>query len=59
MKQMNYYANSTLVNEKPNTAVVRIGSNDITKFKYSKVDVEDLAQRITDVGKTMQVLRCQ
>ena len=25
--------------------------NDINKFNYSKVDVEDLAQRIIDIGK--------
>ena len=51
MKQLNYYANPTLVDEQPNTVIVHIGSNDITKFNYSKVDVEDLAQRIIDVGK--------
>ena len=50
-KQLNYYANPTLVDEQPNTVIVHIGSNDITKFNYSKVDVEDLAQRIIDVGK--------
>ena len=42
-KQLNYYANPTLVDEQPNTVIVHIGSNDITKFNYSKVDVEDLA----------------
>ena len=47
-KQLNYYANPTLVDD---TVIVHIGSNDITKFNYSKVDVEDLAQRIIDVGK--------
>ena len=50
-KQLNYYANPTLVDEQPNTAIVHIGSNDIDKFNYSKVDVEDLAQRIIDIGK--------
>ena len=54
--QLNYYANPTLVDEQPNTVIVHIGSNDITKFNYSKVDVEDLAQRIIDFGKKMQVL---
>ena len=52
-KQLNYYANPTLVDEQPNTVIVHIGSNDITKFNYSKVDVEDLAQRIINVGKKM------
>ena len=55
-KQLNYYANPTLVDEQPNTVTVHIGSKDITKFNYSKVDVEDLAQRIIDFGKKMQVL---
>ena len=36
-----------------------IGSEDVTKFNYSKFDVEDLAQRIIDVGKKIQVLWCQ
>ena len=45
-KQLNYYANPTLVDEQPNTVIVHIGSNDITKFNYSKVDVEDLAQSV-------------
>ena len=55
-KQLNYYANPTLVDELPNTVIVHIGSNDITKFNYSKLNVEDLAQRIIDVGEKMQVL---
>ena len=51
-KQLNYYANPTLVDEQPNTVIVHIGSNDITKFNYSKVDVKDLEERIIiDVGK--------
>ena len=40
----------------PNTVIVHIGSNDITKFNYSKVDVEDLAQRIIDVGKNASLM---
>ena len=52
-KQLNYYANPTLFYEQPNTVTVHISSNDITKFNYSKVDVEDLAQRIINVGKKM------
>ena len=50
-KQLNYYANPTLVDEQPNTVIIHIGSNDITKFNYSKINVEDPAQRIIDVGK--------
>ena len=55
-KQLNYYANPTLVDKQPNMVIVHIGSNDITKFNYSKVDVEDLAQRIIDVGKMVSVI---
>ena len=50
-KQLNYYANPTIADDKPNTVIVHIGSSDITKLNYSKVDVEDLAQRIIDVEK--------
>ena len=50
-KQLNYCADPTLVDEQPNTAIVHIGSNDNTKFNYSKVDVEYLAKRIIDAGK--------
>ena len=50
-KQLNYYVNLTLVNEQPNTVIVHIDSNNITKFNYSKVSGEDLGQRIIDVGK--------
>ena len=50
-KQLNYYANLTLVDEQSNTVIVHISSNDFTKFSYSKVDVKYLAQRIIDVGK--------
>ena len=56
--RLKYYANPTLVDEQPNAVIVHIGSNDMTKFNYSKVEVEDLAQRIIDVGKKY-VISCQ
>ena len=55
-KQLNYYANPTLVDEQPDTVIVHIGSNNINKFNHNKVDVEFLAQRIIDNGKKMQVV---
>ena len=56
-KQLNYYPNPTLVDEQPNTVIAHIGSNNITKFNYSKVDVEDLVQRIIiDVGKNASLM---
>ena len=55
-KQLNYYENSTLVDEQPNMVIVHIDSNDINKFNYSKLDVEDLAQRIIDIGKNASLM---
>ena len=51
MKQMNYYINPTLVVEQRNMVIVHVGSNSISKFNHSKVDVEDLVQRISDIEK--------
>ena len=45
-KQLNYYANPTLVDEQPNTVIFHIGSNDITQFNYSKVDVKILHKEL-------------
>ena len=46
----NSYVIPELVDEKPQTVVIHIGSNDITKFKYHNVDVNDLASRILQTG---------
>ena len=45
-KQLDYYVIPVLVDEKPQTIGIHIGSNDITKFNYHNVDVNDLANRI-------------
>ena len=50
-KQLDYYANLILFDEQPNTVIVHITSDNINNFNYSKVDVEDVAQRIIDAGK--------
>ena len=42
----NSYVIPELVDEKPQTVFIHIGSNDITKFNYHNVDVNDLANRI-------------
>ena len=47
--QIDYYVVPVLVDEKPNNVVIHIGSNDIKKFNYSNVDVEELAHRITNI----------
>ena len=49
-KQLNYYIVPTLVDETPQTIVIHIGSNDITKTNYKTMNVQDLAIRITDIG---------
>ena len=49
-KQLNYYVVPTLVDETPQTVVIHIGSNDISKAKYKTMNIQDLAQRIIDVG---------
>ena len=41
---------TSIVNEKPQTAVIHIGSSDITKFNYGDLDVNDLADRILQIG---------
>ena len=49
-KQLDHYVLPVLVDEKPQTVVIHIGSNDITKFNYHDVDVNDLANRILQIG---------
>ena len=52
--QLEYYCVPTLVDEKPNAAIIHIGSNDIPKKKPENVNVNDLAQRIVNIGKKCQ-----
>ena len=49
-KQLDHYVIPVLVDKKPQTVVVHIGSIDITKFNYHDVDVNDLANRIVQIG---------
>ena len=39
-----------LVDEKSQTIVIHIGSNDITKFNYHDIDINLLANRIIQLG---------
>ena len=41
---------TVLVDEKPQTVVLHTGSNDITKFNNHDVEVDDLANRILQIG---------
>ena len=49
-KQLNYYIVPTLVDETPQTVVIHIGSNDITESKIKQINLDDLAQKIIDIG---------
>ena len=47
---MDHYVIPVLVDEKPQTFAIHIGSNDITKFNDHDVDVNYLANRILQTG---------
>ena len=49
-KQIDYYIVPTLVDETPQTIVIRIGSNDITENKIKQFNLDDLEQKIMDIG---------
>ena len=49
-KQLNYYIVPTLVGETLQSVAIHIGSNDIAKMNYKTMNVQDLAQEITDIG---------
>ena len=53
-KQINYYIVPILVDKTPQTVVIHIGSNDITRTNYKTVNVQDPAQRMINIG-----LRCK
>ena len=49
-KQLDYYSIPILVDEKPNTTVIHIGSNDITKSNYHSINADEIAKVIVNVG---------
>ena len=49
-KQLDYYVVPTLVDERSDSVIIHIGSNDITKSNYNNVNVEDLAKKIINIG---------
>ena len=49
-KQLDYYIVPTLVDETPQTLVIYVGSNNITRTNYKTVNVQNLAQGIIDSG---------
>ena len=50
-KQLDYYVVQTLVDEEPESIILHIGSNDITKTNYDNVNLKDLGQRIANIAK--------
>ena len=50
INQLNYYVVPVLVDEKPNNALIHIGSYNITKFNYNNVNAEEFAHRIINIG---------
>ena len=50
INQLNYYVVPVLVDEKPNNALIHIGSYNITKFNYKNVNAEEFAHRIINIG---------
>ena len=49
-KQLDYYVVPTLVDETPQTVVIHIGSSDIMESKIKQINLDDLAQKIIDIG---------
>ena len=49
-EKLNYYIVRILVDETPQTVVIHVGSNDMTKMNYKTMNIQDLSQGIIDVG---------
>ena len=49
-KQLDYYVVPTLVDETPQTVVIHIGSSDIMERKIKQINLDDLVQKIIDIG---------
>ena len=48
---MHFYVVPTLVDEKPQSIILHIGSSDITKTNYDNVNTVDFAQWIVNIAK--------
>ena len=49
-KYSDYYYIPMLVDERPKTIVIHIGSNDITKLNYHTINPDELAKGIINIG---------
>ena len=49
-KQLDHYVVPRLAKESPDSVIIHIGSNDITKSNYNNVNVEDLAKKIINIA---------
>ena len=48
-KELDYYSIPILVDEKPNTIIIHVGSNDITKSNYHIINADELAKGIVNI----------
>ena len=48
--ETDYYRIPTLVDETPQAVVIHIVSNDITESKIKQINLDDLAEKIIDIG---------
>ena len=49
-KQLDYHIVPTLVDKTPQTVAIHIDSNNITESKIKQINLDDLAQKIIDIG---------
>ena len=49
-KELDHHIIPTLVDQKPSSIIIHIGSNDITKSNYKYVNVKEVAERISSIG---------
>ena len=51
VKRLDHFITPTLVEDRPDIAIIHIGSNDITHNTVDQIDVKDIVTRIINIGK--------
>ena len=51
VKRLDHLITPTLVEDRPDIAIIHIGSNDITHKTVGQIDVKDIVNRIINIGK--------
>lgn len=51
IKSLDHFISPTLVEDKPDTVIIYIGSNDITHNTIDQIEVKDTANRIINIEK--------